>query len=94
MNLRQFTKWSGKRSPPLVFALKVIWFLSIFTGEYIGFWKASHDCAPWPKSPSWNTRSSASRQELSHDDHRQVESQVLDDKSRVVKSVAEVLMID
>ncbi|KAI8581236.1 hypothetical protein K450DRAFT_233773 [Umbelopsis ramanniana AG] len=74
MNLRQFTKWTGKRSPPLLFALKVIWLLSIFTGEYLGFWKASHDCAPWPKSPSWNIRSSASRQELSHNDHRQIDS--------------------
>ncbi|KAI9286381.1 Metallo-dependent phosphatase-like protein [Umbelopsis sp. AD052] len=76
MNLRQFTKWTGKRSHPLILALKVIWFLSIFTGEYLGFWKASHDCAPWPKSPSWKMRPSASRQELSNNDHRQIDGTV------------------
>jgi hypothetical protein len=62
----------SKRSNTLVTVLKIFWFLSILTSEYISFWKAASECSPWPQLPARNGRSMPSDRVLNYIDHKEV----------------------
>lgn len=44
------------RSPTVNFVnvLRLVWILALLHGEFIIFWKAAYQCAPWPSSVNNN----------------------------------------